>query len=398
MSAEYDVVVVGARVAGAATAMLLARAGLRVALVDRAAAGADTVSTHALMRAGVLQLSRWGLVDALTAAGTPAVRRVLFHHRDADPVQVSIRPSPGVASLLAPRRTVIDPLLAEAAAASGADLLGPVDVVDVTRTGDRVDGVRTLGADGVHRTLRAKLVIGADGVRSTVARAVGAGTRHQGRTSSAVLYRYVDAGPGDAYEWAYGGHAAAGVIPTNGGLSCLFVSTTPDRMRALRRHGTDAAFEALLAEAAPQLAEQLIAHPRAGRVHGWAGIPAFVRVSSGPGWALVGDAGYFKDPITTHGMTDAMRDAELLSRQVVAGMAGDRRLGTALRQYEAHRDRLSGGLLAATEQIAAYDWDSSRIQRLLREVSSSMTEELECLEALPAAPVVPRTRARVPAH
>jgi 2-polyprenyl-6-methoxyphenol hydroxylase-like FAD-dependent oxidoreductase len=343
------------------------------------------------MRTGVLQLSRWGLVDALTAVGTPAIRRVLFHYRDADPVQVSIRPSPGVASLLAPRRTVLDPLLVRAAAASGADVLGPVDVVGVTFTGDRVDGVQVLGADGVRRSLRAGLVVGADGIRSTVARAVDAGTRHRGRTASAVLYRYVDAGAGDAYEWAYGGHAAAGIIPTNDGLSCVFASTTPERMRALRRNGTDAAFDSLLAEAAPQLVERVRAHRRIGRVHGWAGMPAVVRVSAGPGWALVGDAGYFKDPITTHGMTDAMRDAELLARQVIAGLAGDRGPDATLRRYERERDRLSGGLLAATEQIAAYDWDMPRIQRLLREVSSSMTEELECVEALPALPLVPRT-------
>jgi 2-polyprenyl-6-methoxyphenol hydroxylase-like FAD-dependent oxidoreductase len=398
MSGGYDVVVVGARVAGAATAMLLARAGARVALVDRAAPGSDTVSTHALMRSGVLQLSRWGLVDALTAAGTPAIRRVLFHYRDADPVQVSIRPSPGVASLLAPRRTVLDPLLARAAAASGADLVGPVDVVGVTRTGDRVDGVRILGADGVQRSLRTRLVIGADGIRSTVAGAVDAGTRHRGRTASAVLYRYVDTGVGDAYEWAYGGQAAAGIIPTNDGLSCVFVSTTPDRMRARRRSGTDAAFESLLAEAAPQLVERVHAYRRVGRVHGWAGMPAVVRESAGSGWALVGDAGYFKDPITTHGMTDAMRDAELLARQVVAGLAGERGLDATLRSYERERDRLSIGLLAATEQIAAYDWDMSRIQRLLREVSSSMTEELECLEALPASPLIHRAGTPVPAR
>jgi 2-polyprenyl-6-methoxyphenol hydroxylase-like FAD-dependent oxidoreductase len=389
MSTGYDVVVVGGRVAGAATAMLLARQGLRVALLDRAVPGTDTVSTHALMRTGVLQLSRWGLLAALQAAGTPPIRRVLFHYRDAATVQVSIRPSPGVEALLAPRRTVIDPLLVEAAAASGADVLGPVTVVGVTRTGDRVDGVRTVSRTGATRTLRARLVIGADGIRSAVAGAVDAPVRHQGRAASAVLYRYLEARPSDAYEWAYGHRAGAGLIPTNDGASCLFVATTPARMRDLRRDGVEAAFAALLDEADPRLGRRVRSYARRGRVRGWAGVPAFIRGSSGPGWALVGDAGYFKDPITTHGMTDALRDAELLARQVVAGMGGDLPLDAALRRYEIERDALSRGLLEATEKIATYEWDVSQVQGLLREVSSSMTDELELMQGLPAVPGLP---------
>src|SRR3954447_8102767 len=106
---SWDVVVVGARVAGAATAMLLARAGLRVLCVDRSRYGSDTLSTHALMRGGVIQLDRWGLLPALEAAGTPAVRRTVFHYGD-ESYGVSIRPSGGVDALFAPRRTVIDTL------------------------------------------------------------------------------------------------------------------------------------------------------------------------------------------------------------------------------------------------------------------------------------------------
>ena len=116
---HWDVIVVGARAAGAATAMLLARGGLRVLCVDRSRYGGDTLSTHALMRGGVLQLQRWGLLDAVVAAGTPPVRRTVFHY-GAETVGVSIRPSAGVDALYAPRRTVIDALLVDAAQRAGA--------------------------------------------------------------------------------------------------------------------------------------------------------------------------------------------------------------------------------------------------------------------------------------
>ena len=121
----------------------------------------------------------------------------------------------------------------------------------------------------------------------------------------------------------------------------------------------------------------------AGPLHGWAGLPGFVRRSWGPGWALVGDAGYFKDPISTHGMTDALRDAELLAGALLDGWSGEVDQAVSLASYQAKRDSLSTGLLEATERIAAYDWTLPTIQRLLRQVSSAMTDELEMLQALP---------------
>src|SRR5438445_616320 len=133
MDTHYDVVVVGARCAGAATAMLLARNGLDVALVDRApAAGTDTLSTHALMRAGVIQLQRWGLLDQVVAAGTPAIRRTVFHYGDAA-TTVALKPFGGVDALYAPRRTVLDPLLVDAARDAGADVVFGMSVTGVGR-------------------------------------------------------------------------------------------------------------------------------------------------------------------------------------------------------------------------------------------------------------------------
>lgn len=377
---EYDVVVVGARVAGASTAMLLARAGLRVALVDRGSYGSDTLSTHALMRAGVLQLSRWGLLDRVAAAGTPPVRGVTFHYPGAEPVHVSIKPSAGVDALYAPRRHVLDRILVDAAAAAGADVRYGTTVTGLLHDEQgRVSGVRGLAGDREVR-FDAALTVGADGIRSVVAREAGAPVVRQGRAAGAVLYRYLTGLPADGYQWAYGASAAAGLIPTNDGQTGVFVSTTPQRMHALRKGGTDAAFRTLVARAAPALEERVAAAGATGRTRGWGGVPGFVRRSSGPGWALVGDAGYFKDPITAHGITDALRDAELLTDEILEALAGGIPEAVALCRYQATRDRLSHRLFEATEAVAAYDWDVPQVQRLLRQVSASMSDEVEHLE------------------
>jgi 2-polyprenyl-6-methoxyphenol hydroxylase-like FAD-dependent oxidoreductase len=164
-SDEYDAVVVGARCAGAATAMLMARAGLRVLVLDRVHPGRDTLSTHALMSAGVLQLSRWGLLDRIVAAGTPAVTATTFHYgARAETVELAD-------PLYAPRRTVLDTTLLAAAQEAGARVRVGMDVTELCRdrTG-RVTGVRARVRGGEAVSFRAPLTIGADGLRSTVAR------------------------------------------------------------------------------------------------------------------------------------------------------------------------------------------------------------------------------------
>jgi flavin-dependent dehydrogenase len=352
----YDVVVVGGRVAGASTALLLARAGVRVAVVERAGRGVDTVSTHGLMRAGVLQLSRWGLLDRIVDAGTPPITRTVFHYSDGDQVQVSIRPSPGVDALYAPRRTVLDRILVEAAEEAGAVVLHDTTVTSLLRA---------------------------------------APTIHQGSTASAVLYRYVQDLDAAGYEWAYGDGSAAGLLPTNGHATCVFVSTTPERMRRLRRSGREQAFATLLTSAAPGVVARVLDTVDWGAMKGWAGIPGHIRQSWGPGWALVGDAGYYKDPITTHGMSDGLRDAELLADSVLAVLAGTPE-PIAMTAYQDVRDRLSLRLFAATEEVARYDWDCLRARELLRTVSSAMSDEVDHLQSLPDRRVAPGFPAFIP--
>lgn len=388
----YDAVVVGGRVAGASTAMLLARAGAKVLLLERSHYGSDTLSTHGLMRAGVLQLSRWGLLDQVAAAGTPPVTKTLFHYPGSSPVRISIRASHGVPALFAPRRHVLDRILVDAAAAAGAEVRHGVTVTDLlTDPAGRVTGVRGVDATTGPFTAYGRITIGADGIRSTVAAAVDARVERSSAASGAVLYGYFDDFPTEGYEWAYGSATAAGLIPTNGEQTCVFVGTTPARLRRARRNGgdADAAFAALFATAAPRLRRRLESASRVGRLRGWSGQRGHIRRSHGPGWALVGDAGYFRDPITTHGMTDALRDAELLADALLATWAGDQPEKIALATYQAKRDALSSQLFEVSDRIAAYDWEDTEIHQLLRQVSSAMSDEVSLLQSLPPRPLRP---------
>lgn len=376
MDGNFDVVVVGGRVAGASTAMLLSRAGARVALVERSEYGSDTLSTHGLMRAGVLQLGRWGLLDAVAAAGTPAIRRARFHYTHGETTEVEIRPEPNVPALYAPRRYLLDRLLVDAAAEAGADVRHGLTVTSLLQHGGRVAGVRARDRQGRQVDLKAATTVGADGIRSTVATQTRAQVVLRGRTAGAVLYRYYASLATAGYEWAYGNGAAAGLIPTNDGLTCVFVGTSPQQMRTLRQAGAERAFTALLGLSCVELPDRVAAAVPVGRLHGWAGLPGYLRQCWGPGWALVGDAGYFKDPITSHGITDALRDAELL----VDSMTGRLTAPEALSSYQATRDGLSNRLFAATEAVAAYDWDSETVRRLVRDVSVAMGDEVDLLQ------------------
>jgi 2-polyprenyl-6-methoxyphenol hydroxylase-like FAD-dependent oxidoreductase len=198
-----------------------------------------------------------------------------------------------------------------------------------------------------------------------------------------VLYRYFGGLPAAGYEWAYGAGATAGLIPTEDGATLAFVATTPGRMRDERRAGADTAFRRLLAAAAPGLVDRVCGAAPVDRIHGWAGAAGHVKQSWGPGWALVGDAGYFKDPATAHGMTDALRDADLLASAVLEVLAGAAPERQAMTAYQATRDRLSRRLFEATDAVASFDWDLDEIRVLLRAVNAAMSDEVDHLNRSP---------------
>jgi 2-polyprenyl-6-methoxyphenol hydroxylase-like FAD-dependent oxidoreductase len=382
MSAGWDVIVTGGRAAGASTAMLLARAGMRVLVVERTRLGSDTLSTHALMRAGTLQLSKWGLLDAVIGAGTPAIRRTVFHY-GADSVPVAIRPAAGVDALYAPRRTVIDRMLVEAAATAGATFRFGCSVVGLDRDpSGNVTGVIIRDRAGAVRTERAGLVVGADGRHSSVAEWVGAASKFTGRSASAFVYGYFRELPVAGYEWFYGPSVSAGAIPTNDELTCAFVGAPQIQLAELMdRGGPGCAVRQLAGEF--DLGDRLRGATRAGGLRYMRGLPGYLRQSSGPGWALVGDAAYWKDPMSTHGMTDAFRDAELLARAVLSAPEAGPAQREALAGYEAVRDSLALPLLDVTERLASYDWEVTSVRKLVMELASVMTDELELLAPIP---------------
>lgn len=374
----YDVVIVGARCAGAATAMLLARAGLRVLALDREREGSDTLSTHALMRGAVVQLSRWGLLDEIDGAGTPPIRRAVFHYGD-ERVDVEVKAREGMKGLYAPRRTVLDPVLVRAARDAGADLRFETAVHDVLRDrGGRVRGVRIADRDGSTREVEAELVIGADGLGSRVAALVGAETTRRARHASALVYAHVAGLPQDGYQWYWRPSASAGVIPTNEGRSCVFAGVPRHRAHELVRD-PERGHQRVLHELSPELAEAVARAPQQGAMRAFAGRPGFLRRCWGPGWALVGDAAHFKDPLTAHGITDALRDAELLARAVLLGTE------RALREHEALRDSLSIEILDVSDAIASFEWDLERLRAHHAALTEAMGREVAALRRLDAA-------------
>jgi flavin-dependent dehydrogenase len=372
---KVDAVIVGARCAGAATALLLARAGARVVVLDRGRYGTDTLSTHALMRGAVLQLHRWGVLPAIVEQGTPKVTATTFSYAHED-VTVSIEAKYGIDGLYAPRRTLLDGLLSAVAVESGAEVVYGVNVDGLLHDADgRVRGV-TAHAGGTQHTIEADLVIGADGMYSTIARRVGAVPILTGTHAAGVLYSYWAGLHEDAYHWIFRPGGSVGAIPTNGG-TCVFVSLPAARFREQVRGDSVAAYRRLLREVCPEFADRLEGATQIEGVHGFGGLPGFIRKSTGPGWALVGDAGYFKDPLTAHGITDALRDAELLASAVVQGTVA------AFDEYVRTRMDLSRRLLEVTDELASLDMDGPAAQSLHRQFSQEMAREVRMLASLP---------------
>lgn len=373
---RYDVIVAGGRVAGASTAMLLARAGLDVLVVDPVPAGRDTLSTHAIMRAGVLQLSRWGLLDEIGKAGTPVIDATTFHY-GPETIRLEIEPRDGIDGLYAPRRTVLDKVLISSAAAAGATVVHGMAVRDLLRSDNgRIVGATLSGRGHVSQDIRATLVIGADGMNSRVRSLVGATATMSVPHSTACTYGYVSDLEMDGFHWYYAPEAAIGLIPTNDGETCVFASVRPGQLEQTGGSPLARLLHGVVETVSPELAETLANAPPIRRVRGFAGAPSALYEGSGPGWALVGDAGYFKDPLTAHGISDALRDAELLARAVVSGGASEPALDVALKGYIRTRDRLSEKLLEVTSRIASLDWTLGELKGLHLTLSRAMAGEV----------------------
>jgi flavin-dependent dehydrogenase len=359
----YDVIVVGARVAGAPTAMLLARTGYRVLLVDRDTFPSDIMSTHYIHQPGIAALNRWGLLDRVTASGCPPVgwARINF-----GPVVLEGfgPPVDGIAEVYCPRRRVLDTILADAAVEAGAELRTGFSVSDILMDGDRVTGIRGRDRDGRTVTEQARMVIGADGMHSIVARAVDAPRYNEKPPLACYYYTYWSGVPLPYVEFGPRDGSVYVAIPTNDDLLCVGVGLKHERFHAFRADIEGTYFRTLEA-LAPDLAARLRAGTREERYVGTADLPNFYRRPYGPGWALVGDAGYHKDPITGYGITDAFRDAEGLAAALDLGLSGRRPLMEALADYEQQRNAATMMLYEFICQTAALEAPPPEQQALI---------------------------------
>jgi flavin-dependent dehydrogenase len=238
---------------------------------------------------------------------------------------------------------------------------------------------------GSRHEIHADIVIGADGLRSAVARHVEAPVSRQGRHACGVVYAFWRGVGADETRWHYRPGVSVGVIPTNDDASCIFVATAAAEFRDRFQSDMEAGYRRRLSDCVPALGEELAGRSPVERFRGFPGNPGVIRRSHGPGWALVGDAGYFKDPITAHGITDALRDAEFLARAV--SRASDR----ALAEYQSSRDELSRELFDVTDMVAAFDWDLETLKTLHLRLSRAMNAEVEALLALDGAKEAPPT-------
>jgi flavin-dependent dehydrogenase len=368
----YDVIVVGARVAGASTALHLARRGLKVLAVDRAAFPSDTLSTHQVQVPGVARLRRWGILDGVLAAGTPAAEAVRF-----DPGPVVLRGRfpefEGANAVYSPRRTLLDKLLVDAAREGGAEVLERFAFDELVWDGDRVTGIRgRSGGGGVTET--AQLVVGADGRHSAVAKAVRAPAYHVKPALTTAYYTYwsgVELAGGEMYSRDCV-RRMVGAWPTNDGLVMTYVAAPASDFHAFRADPEGTILAAL--DKCGDLGERVRAGERAERVFGTADTQNRFHQPFGSGWALVGDAGLVMDPVTGAGIADALRDAELLSDAVVAGLDGGPPLDEALAGYQAARDAAALPMYEMTIDLASFAPPRPEQEMLVRALEGNQAE------------------------
>jgi 2-polyprenyl-6-methoxyphenol hydroxylase-like FAD-dependent oxidoreductase len=365
MQDAYDVIVVGARCAGSPTAMLLARSGHRVLLVDRAHFPSDTVSTHIVHPAGVAALSRWGIVDRLVASGCPPIHTYSF---DFGPFTIGGWPGTEEAPVAyCPRRTVLDKLLVDAAADAGAEVREGFTVDRVLTEDGRVVGVEGRSGGGPAVVERAGFVVGADGRTSLVAAAVRPEAYDERPQLLCGYYAYWRDLPMDGrFEIYVRDHRGFAAAPTHDGLTLVIAGWPYSEFEAHRKdiEGTYLATLAL----APAFAGRLRGARRVTRFVG-ASVPNYFRRPYGAGWALVGDAGYNKDPITAQGITDAFLDAERCAAALRGSLTGARSFEDGMREYQRARDERARPMYDLTCQLATLEPPPPELQRLFAAVA-----------------------------
>ena len=360
----YDAIVIGARCAGSPTAMLLARQGHRVLLVDKATFPSDTMSTHLVHPPGVAALKRWGLLDRLVDTGCPPVERYSF---DFGPVSVAGSPQPidGEARAFGPRRTVLDKLLVDAAAEAGAEVREGFTVEEIVTDGGRVTGIRGRSKGGDSVVEKAKVVVGADGKHSLLVKAVEPEAYNERPSQLAMYYAYWSDLPVGGFETTIRAENRRGwaALPTHDGLTCMPFGWPVEEFAANKGDIEANFFKAM--DLAPEFAERVRGAKRESKFVGSAELPGYFRKPFGPGWALVGDAGYHKNPITAMGINDAFRDAELVAGALDGASSGTRSFEDGMTSYQQTRDREAMPVYEFTFQFATMEPPPPEMQQLI---------------------------------
>jgi 2-polyprenyl-6-methoxyphenol hydroxylase-like FAD-dependent oxidoreductase len=364
---EYDAIVVGARCAGAPTAMLLARLGHRVLLVDRSTFPSDTLSTLLIQPHGIAALDRWGLLSHVQATGCPPIEQSAF---DFGPVTITGRPRAvdGHATTIAPRRTVLDKILVDAAAATGAEVREAFTVDEVVFDDDTVVGIRGHADGGPTVVERARVVIGADGHNSRIARAVDASRYRDKPVLENAFYTFWSNLPVDGMITTIRGDRGLAAIPTNDDLTLLLVGCPYSQAARFRNDVESNYFEAIARS--PQWAERVDAATRQERFTS-GGVPNFYRKPFGPGWVLVGDAGFTKDPITAQGISNAFVDAERVANGLHAVWANGASFDEQMAGYQAERDDTTLPTYEFTIQMATLEPPPAEVQQLLAAIAGN---------------------------
>jgi 2-polyprenyl-6-methoxyphenol hydroxylase-like FAD-dependent oxidoreductase len=358
---RYDAIVVGARCAGSPTGMLLAREGYKVLIVDRAKFPSDTLSTHILHPPGVDAMRRWGLLDRLVATGCPPIDTYAF---DFGPFMISGAPGTVDAPVAyCPRRTVLDKLLVDAASEAGAEVREGFTVKEILIEEGRVVGIQGHGEDGQDVTERARVVIGADGRNSFVAKAVRPEQYNEKPQLLCGYYTYwSDLPMNGRFEVCIRPDRGWGAAPTHDDLT-LVVAGWPYAELEANKGDVEGNYLKMF-DLAPEFAERMRGAKREARFAGTA-VPNFFRRPFGPGWALVGDAGYNKDFITAQGIQDAFRDAELCATALDQSFSGARAFDEAMGEYQSTRDDHVLPMFDFTTELATLEPPPPELQQLL---------------------------------
>jgi len=330
----FDAIIVGGRCAGAATALLLARKGFKVLVVDRGRFPADVPQGHFIRRQAPMQLKRWGVLDDIVRSGCPPVTRMTTDFGDF-PLTGTNLERDGVALGYGPRRRSLDAILIEAATAAGAEFRDGFSVDDYLIDGDTITGIRGRSS-GAHATERAHITVGADGRNSFLARTVRAPMYEKIPPLTCWYFSYWSGSALDGLEMYLRDRNVIFAFPTNDGLAAVFIAWEVSEFSRVRQN-IEANFMKVL-RLVPDLEQRIRSGRREERFYGTADLPTFFRKPYGPGWALVGDAGHHKDPFLALGISDALRDAELLASAINDGLSGRQRLVDALADYEQKRD------------------------------------------------------------